>query len=58
MKKVKKKTCHYGPFLCGQTTSSMRPYGRSGQIIWIGYKYLMLCKEVFHLKIVIICINF
>jgi hypothetical protein len=43
---------------CGQTASNLRPYGRSGQIICIGYKYLMLCKEVFRLKIVIIYIIF
>jgi hypothetical protein len=26
------------PLFCGQTTSSLRPYGRSGQIICIGEK--------------------
>jgi len=33
------------PFFCGQTTSSLRPYGRSGQIICIGLVYFSLDKN-------------
>jgi hypothetical protein len=65
MKKVNKKSLPLRVYslplqalFCGQIASSLRPYGRSGQIICIGYKYLMLCKEAFRLMIVIICIIF
>jgi len=34
------------PLFCGQTASSLRPYGRSGQIICIGLVYFSLDKNL------------
>jgi hypothetical protein len=46
MKKVNKKSLPLQVYnlplralFCGQTTSSLRPYGRSGQIICIGSRH-------------------